>query len=107
MKDNLDTTLAYRWSCHMMVCGSCGVMINGEPSLTCKTFVRDLPDKVRIEPLENFPIERDLVVVLDDVMENLRVVQPYIKRKEDDPPPADREFTQSRAASSASFDIGK
>ena len=51
VKDNLDTTLAYRWSCHMMVCGSCGMMVNGEPVLTCKTFVRELPDKVRIEPL--------------------------------------------------------
>jgi len=76
VKDNLDTTLAYRWSCHMMVCGSCGMMVNGEPALTCKTFIRELPDKVKIEPLENFPIERDLVVVLDDVMEKLQRAQP-------------------------------
>ena len=95
VKENIDTTLSYRWSCHMMVCGSCGMMVNGEPSLTCKTFIRDLPDKVRIEPLENFPIERDLVVVLDDVMEKLQKAQPYIIRKE--PPPENTEFTQSRA----------
>ena len=98
IKENLDTTLAFRWSCHMMVCGSCGMMVNGEPVLTCKTFVRDLPDQVRIEPLENFPIERDLVVELDDAMEKLRMAQPFIIRKEDDPPPKDKEFTQSRAA---------
>jgi fumarate reductase iron-sulfur subunit len=55
VKENIDTTLSYRWSCHMMVCGSCGMMVNGEPSLTCKTFVRDLPDHVRIEPLANMP----------------------------------------------------
>ena len=95
VKDELDTTLAYRWSCHMMVCGSCGMMVNGEPSLTCKTFIRNLPDKVRIEPLENFLIERDLVVVLDDVMQKLHQVKPYLIRK--DPPPKDKEFTQSRA----------
>ena len=80
----------------MMVCGSCGMMINGEPSLTCKTFIRDLPDKVRIEPLENFPVERDLVVVLDDVMQKLHKVQPYIIRKDD--PPEGKEFQQSRGA---------
>jgi len=96
VKENLDTTLAYRWSCHMMVCGSCGMMVNGEPVLTCKTFVRDLPDKVRIEPLENFPIERDLVVVLDDVVQKLHKVQPYIIRK-DPPPPEDKEYIQSKA----------
>ena len=45
------------------------MMVNGEPGLTCKAFIRDLPDKLRLEPLENLPIERDLVVVLDDVME--------------------------------------
>jgi fumarate reductase iron-sulfur subunit len=81
----------------MSFCGSCGMMVNGEPSLTCKTFVRDLPDNVRIEPLENFPIERDLVVVLDDVMEKLQKAKPYIIRH-DDPPPEDTEYTQSRGA---------
>ncbi|MGD8346212.1 MAG: succinate dehydrogenase/fumarate reductase iron-sulfur subunit [Lysobacterales bacterium] len=96
IKEEQDTTLAYRWSCHMMVCGSCGMMVNGEPVLTCKTFVRDLPDKVRIEPLENFPIERDLVVVLDDVMEKFQRAMPYIVRK--DPPPEDKEYIQPRSA---------
>jgi fumarate reductase iron-sulfur subunit len=80
----------------MMVCGSCGMMVNGEPVLTCKTFVRDLPDKVRIEPLENFPIERDLVVVLDDVMDKLQKAKPYIIRK--DPAPEGKEHIQPRSA---------
>ncbi len=35
VKDELDRTLSYRWSCHMAVCGSCGVLINGEPMLSC------------------------------------------------------------------------
>ena len=41
VKENIDATLSYRWSCHMAVCGSCGMMINGEPKLACKSFVRD------------------------------------------------------------------
>ena len=97
VKEEIDTTLSYRWSCHMMVCGSCGMMVNGEPSLTCKTFVRDLPDHVRIEPLANMPIERDLVVVLDDPLEKMHRAQPWIIRQ-DDPPPPDQEYVQSRAA---------
>ena len=83
IKENIDPTLSYRWSCHMMVCGSCGMMVNGEPSLTCKVFIRDLPDHVRIEPLANFPIERDLVVVLDDVMEKLQRAKPWIIRQDE------------------------
>ncbi len=78
IKDELDRTLSYRWSCHMAVCGSCGVMINAEPALSCKSFLRDLPDKIRVEPLNNFPIERDLVVVIDDFLDKLASVKPYL-----------------------------
>ncbi len=86
VKDNLDATLSYRWSCHMAVCGSCAMMIDGVAGLSCKTFVRDLPErKIRIEPLAKFPIERDLVVVMDDFMDKLSRVKPYIIRKQDKP----------------------
>jgi len=85
VKDEMDRSLSYRWSCHMAVCGSCGMMINGEPMLSCKAFVRDLPDKIRIEPLANFPIERDLVVVMDDFMDKLSSVKPYLVARRDKP----------------------
>jgi fumarate reductase iron-sulfur subunit len=82
IKDEMDRTLSYRWSCHMFVCGSCGMVINGEPKLSCKAFLRDYGDKLRVEPLANFPIERDLVVVIDDFVDKLTSVKPYIVPKE-------------------------
>ncbi len=82
VKEELDRTLSYRWSCHMAVCGSCGVLVNGEPALSCHTFLRDLPARIRVEPLQNFPIERDLVVVMDDFMDKLQSVKPYIVARE-------------------------
>src|SRR2546426_745369 len=39
IKDNVDGTLSYRWSCRMGICGSCGMTVNGEPKLTCATFL--------------------------------------------------------------------
>nr|VFK00233.1 MAG: fumarate reductase iron-sulfur subunit [Candidatus Kentron sp. H]VFK00499.1 MAG: fumarate reductase iron-sulfur subunit [Candidatus Kentron sp. H]VFK04260.1 MAG: fumarate reductase iron-sulfur subunit [Candidatus Kentron sp. H] len=78
VKDHMDTTLSYRWSCHMAVCGSCGMMINGEPTLSCKAFVRDYPDTIRVEPLYHFPIERDLVTVIDDFVDKLTKVKPFL-----------------------------
>lgn len=79
IKDQLDATLSFRWSCHMAVCGSCGVMINGEPKLGCHAFLRDYRNGVvRIEPLDHFPVERDLVIVMDDFMAKLSSVQPYL-----------------------------
>ena len=47
VKDEIDRTLSYRWSCHMFVCGSCGYKIDGEPKLGCKAFLRDYKDKIR------------------------------------------------------------
>ncbi|KAA5607337.1 succinate dehydrogenase/fumarate reductase iron-sulfur subunit [Roseospira marina] len=86
IKDHLDTSLSYRWSCHMAVCGSCGMMVNGEPTLSCKAFLRDYKgSKIRVEPLSHFPIERDLVVVLDDFMGKLQSVKPYIIPKKEKP----------------------
>ncbi|MBF0095013.1 MAG: succinate dehydrogenase/fumarate reductase iron-sulfur subunit [Alphaproteobacteria bacterium] len=83
IKDNLDTTLSFRWSCHMAVCGSCGMIVNGEPMLSCKAFLRDYPDVIRVEPLTNFPIERDLVIVMDDFITKLASIKPYIIPKEE------------------------
>ena len=47
IKDNLRPELAYRWSCRMEVCGSCGMVVNGEPKLACSTFVRDYVNVLR------------------------------------------------------------
>jgi fumarate reductase iron-sulfur subunit len=56
IKDSVDGTLSFRWSCHMGVCGSCGMMVNGRPTLTCSAFLRDYyPHPVRVGPLSNFP----------------------------------------------------
>ena len=86
LKDEVDGTLTYRWSCRMGVCGSCGTMVNGVPRLTCSAFLRDLlPGPIRIEPLAGFPVERDLVTVLDDFMEKLTAVKPWIIREQEQP----------------------
>lgn len=79
IKDYLDSTISFRWSCRMAVCGSCGMMINDVPKLGCKTFLRDYLSKpLTIKPLANFPIERDLVVIMDDFIQKLEEIKPYI-----------------------------
>jgi succinate dehydrogenase iron-sulfur subunit len=84
IKDHLDGTLSYRWSCRMGICGSCGMTVNGEPKLTCATFLTEYaPGPVRIEPLRNFPVIRDLVVDIDDFMTKLPRVSPWIIRDEE------------------------
>jgi fumarate reductase iron-sulfur subunit len=84
VKNEVDTTLSFRWSCRMGICGSCGMNIEGEPKLTCATFLSDYePGPITIEPLSNFPVIRDLVVDLSDFMEKLPRVKPWIIRPDD------------------------
>lgn len=87
IKDTEDGTLSFRWSCRMGVCGSCGMMVNGEPKLTCAAFLKDYyPNPIRVEPLANFPVIRDLVINLDDFMHKLKEVQAWLKPKEEKKP---------------------
>ena len=84
IKDNMDGSLSYRWSCRMGICGSCGMMVNGEPKLTCETFVSEYaPGPVRIEPLRYFPIIRDLTIDMTDFMGKLKSVKPWIIRQDE------------------------
>ncbi len=95
IKDHQDGTLSYRWSCRMGICGSCGMTVNGEPKLTCATFLTEYdPGPVRVEPLRNFPVIRDLVVEIGDFLRKLPRVRPWIIRGEDRPV-SDGEFLQT------------
>ena len=86
IKDRLDGSLSYRWSCRMGVCGSCSMMVNGKPKLTCAAFLSDfVPGPVRVEPLSYFPIVRDLVVDLTEFLYKLKKVKPWIIREEEKP----------------------
>lgn len=83
-KAELDASLSFRWSCRMGICGSCGMNVNGEPRLTCATFLSDFaPGPVVVEPLANFPVVKDLIVDLSDFMEKLPRVKPWIIRDEE------------------------
>ena len=97
IKEEQDPTLSFRWSCRMGVCGSCGMMVNGEPKLTCETFVRDYDtETIKIEPLSHFPVVRDLVINMDDFMEKLPTVSPWLIREQHDDP-AEGEYRQTPA----------
>jgi len=84
IKDEVDGTLTFRWSCRMAICGSCGSMIDGIPRLMCQTFLRDYhPGTLRIDPLNHFPVVRDLAIDQDDfVRAKLPAVMPYLVPKQ-------------------------
>lgn len=59
------------------------MMVNGQPKLTCAAFLSDfLPGPIRVEPLNYFPIMRDLIVDITDFLRKLTSVKPWIIRDE-------------------------
>jgi len=69
--------------------------VNGEPKLTCETFLSEYAGgSVRVEPLRNFPVIRDLVVEIGDFMRKLVRVKPWIVR-DHEKPVAEGEYLQT------------
>ena len=82
-KENLDHSIAIRYSCRMAVCGSCGMKVNGKPRLACYTQISELKsDKIKVEPLDNCPIIRDLVTDFAGFFSQHKSVHPYLVRKD-------------------------
>ena len=98
IKDRLDGSLTFRWSCRMGVCGSCGMMVNGTPKLTCAVPLSDYVSsgQIRIEPLQFFPVVRDLVIDMSSFLGKLSSVKPWIIR-DDEKPPSEGEYLQTPA----------
>jgi len=61
---HLEPGLAYRFACRVGMCGSCAMTVNGRPRWTCRTHVAKVAEggRLRIAPLGNLPVVRDLVV---------------------------------------------
>src|ERR1700757_2189291 len=82
VKDKVDGTLAYRKSCRMMICGSCGMRVGGAAVVACKTRMGDIaqggPVPV-VSAMGNLPIVRDLVVDMDPFWDKFKAMKPYLQ----------------------------
>jgi succinate dehydrogenase / fumarate reductase iron-sulfur subunit len=84
-----DPSLAFRYSCRISMCGSCGMVINGKEALACQTVVANLTGKeITIRPLNHFPVVRDLVVDMDPFFENYEKALTYFQAAQEMDEPA-------------------
>jgi succinate dehydrogenase iron-sulfur subunit len=84
VKDYQDHSIGVRYSCRMASCGSCGMKINGRPRLACYTQISELGGgEVTVQPMDNFPIIKDLATDLSGFFEKHRKVLPNIRRSDD------------------------
>ncbi len=96
VKKHLDHSVAVRYSCRQASCGSCGMKINGRPALACFTKISELnSDVITIEPMNNFPIIRDLAVGFERMFSTHKKIKPYIINEESEINPGTKEFLQT------------
>jgi len=96
VKKHLDHSVAVRYSCRQATCGSCGMKINGRPRLACFTKISELDsDVVTVEPMNNFPIIRDLVVDFKRMFANHKKMMPFVIREDSEVTGNTKEFSQS------------
>ncbi|MCB5410431.1 succinate dehydrogenase/fumarate reductase iron-sulfur subunit [Pseudogemmobacter faecipullorum] len=71
IQQELDPSLTYRYACRVGMCGSCAMMVNGQPRWTCRTHVKKVlqEDRLSIAPLRNLPVIRDLAADMDPFFE--------------------------------------
>src|SRR5262245_18779467 len=70
-----DATLAYRFACRVGMCGSCAMVVNGRPRWTCRTRVSEAvtaDGTLRLEPLRNFTVVKDLAVEMTTFFDKWR-----------------------------------
>ena len=87
-----DGAVTYRRSCAHGICGSDAMRINGVNRLACKVLVRDVGDRVTVEPLMGFRVIKDLVVDMEPFFAQYRSVLPFFIN---DTRPPERERIQS------------
>jgi succinate dehydrogenase / fumarate reductase iron-sulfur subunit len=81
IKDKVDGTLAYRKSCRMMICGSCGMRMDGAAVLACRTRMAPIVEAGHvpvISAMGNLPIVKDLVVDMGPFWNKIRAVKPWL-----------------------------
>src|SRR5438309_8337990 len=75
-----DTSLSYRFACRVGMCGSCAMIVNGRPRWTCRTRVDQLEaGSIRLEPLRNLPIVKDLAVDMAPFFDKWRDAHGYFE----------------------------
>jgi len=96
VKKHFDHSVAVRYSCRQAICGSCGMIINGKPRLACFTKISELNSNViTVEPMNNFPIIRDLAVKFERLFDTHHKIKPYLIRDDSELESDAREFLQS------------
>lgn len=85
VREHLDASLAFRYSCRAGMCGSCAVVVNGKEALACQTAIGPLgTTSVRVSPLRALPVLRDLMCDMTPFLESMKRADAALRPAEPD-----------------------
>lgn len=70
--------VAWEHNCMEEVCGACSMIINGRPRQACSALIDQLEQPIILEPLDKFPVVRDLMVDRSRMFDALMKVKAWI-----------------------------
>jgi fumarate reductase iron-sulfur subunit len=62
IREKQDPSLQFDFVCRAGICGSCAMVINGGPTLACRTLTKNLGTEITLAPLPFFELIGDLSV---------------------------------------------
>ncbi|HET9024253.1 MAG TPA: fumarate reductase iron-sulfur subunit [Burkholderiaceae bacterium] len=62
IRERLDPSLQFDFVCRAGICGSCAMVVNGRPTLACRTLTRDIGPDITLAPLPFYELIGDLSV---------------------------------------------
>ncbi|MDX1623966.1 MAG: succinate dehydrogenase iron-sulfur subunit [Gemmatimonadota bacterium] len=72
------TPVAWMGSCLEEVCGICTMLVNGTVRQSCSALVDDFEEPITLEPMQKFPVQRDLVVNRERLFDDYRRVEAWV-----------------------------
>lgn len=64
--------------CLEQVCGACSMVINGKAQQACTALIDKLEQPVTLEPMDKFPVIRDLAIDRSRMFENLKKIRGWV-----------------------------
>lgn len=77
-KGEKTTPVTWDMNCLEEVCGACSMVINGRARQSCSAIVDQLEQPIRLEPMNTFPVIRDLQVDRSHMFDNLKRMKAWI-----------------------------
>ena len=95
IKEQYDQTLTFTANCRSAICGACAIKVNGRAVLACSTLLSELVrvfevNEIRLQPLDNYRVIRDLAVDWEPKVSRLMEIKPWVEQS--------KKYTKDRPA---------